>query len=422
MVYEKAKILNFLLNISEKSLHTILSEGFNIENQNKNLQINKRLINKEYLKEPNKTIFDLILNCSIECQKNFSDGSVIFFELLKDHIISKNSFDIINTNLLYQKNLNFEKTKIKKEYIDILLNTEEFIHLNQDTKTLIKTALENSDRSSRFACKPSKNSNYLLEFDTGFKFKIKEENNFKKQTENLSTFIVILDAFIENVSEIHFLLTKASETKDNVLILCRGASLDVLNTIKINQARNSINLSLIIIPFDELNLNKLKDVSIVSSNNNILMSSKGDTLSGLDYRLFNKVDKVTIDRNFFTIENNKINKQDLDNHVNFLIEKISENNLNLEMSKIFIDRLESFNSKQTTISIPEKPTQQIEILLCNLFFKRISEIINSELVLYKNFITSSNCFDFAENKLNSLFELLNNTNYVLVNKTKNVEQ
>jgi hypothetical protein len=415
MIHTKKEILNFLLNISENFLHNVFSEGFNIDNSNENLLITRRILEKENLKEPKKTIFDLILNCSFECQKNFSDGSKIFFQLLKEHSDNLKNINFSNC-LKYNLDITkFSEKIINKELIDFLLSSTEFSCLPEELKELLKNAILFSDRSSRFASISSKNKNYTLTFDSGFKFPIKEENIIKKSSEMLSVYVVLIDGYIENISEINLLLTKAAETKDNILIVTRGASPDVINTIKVNQLRNSFNISLVFIPFDEFNLNKIKDISIIC-NNNILLSSKGDVISGVNYKDFSMVDRIFLDKNALIIENNNLNKQLLKTHVNFLLEKIKENDLNIDLSKIFIERLESFNSKQTTIAIPQSPTQSIEILLSNLFFKRISEIINSSLIVLdkSNIITSKSCLEFIQNKLQSLFELLDNTEYVLI--------
>lgn len=417
MVYIKKQILKSLVNLSENYLNKLNNTGISIINIEELQFSNKNILSN--LKEPEKSLFEIILNSAYECEKKYSDGFSVYLKLFIEHFKNLNLYlDLFSTEDLDLSFLNKEftvKEKISFQDIKDILNSKEFSDLNIELKNLLEQSILYSDRASKYFTKKSLNNNYILSFENGFKFSIKDENTFIKSKEVENPFIVLIDGFIESVSEIHKCLESASETKDNIVIFCRGAAQDVIQTIKVNQKRDAFNIDLIIIPFDEYNLNKLKDISIISSDNNIILSSKGDLISGLNYKNFNRVEKVIYQTNSVIFENKNVNKASLISHLNYLIDSFKSCDENGEMAKLLIERIESLNSKQTVIYVPDSNFQKREMFLCNKFYKKVSEIINSNLIQYKDITTSKSSFDFAQQKISSLLYLFNNTKYVLVN-------
>src|SRR5574343_71568 len=76
--------------------------------------------------------------------------------------------------------------------------------------------------------------------------------------------IACIDGYIESVSELHYMLEQASETKEPCIMFARGMADDVKHTLKVNFDRASLKVVPIVVPFDLDGINTLNDLSIVT--------------------------------------------------------------------------------------------------------------------------------------------------------------
>lgn len=96
-------------------------------------------------------------------------------------------------------------------------------------------------------------------------------------TRNLAS-AVIIDGFIEEVSEIHHLLQKVSESKAALFMFARGFSSDVLNTLSVNLARRTLDVYPFSVPLELGHVNDMYDLALISGCE-VISSDKGQLIS-----------------------------------------------------------------------------------------------------------------------------------------------
>ena len=93
--------------------------------------------------------------------------------------------------------------------------------------------------------------------------------------------VLIVDGYIENVSEVHSVLDHCSRNDERLLMCCRGFSDDVLNTIAVNRARGSLECYALVIAYDEHDANTLVDIAVLLGSD-VVSSLKGQLISAVD--------------------------------------------------------------------------------------------------------------------------------------------
>lgn len=104
--------------------------------------------------------------------------------------------------------------------------------------------------------------------------------------------VACIDGYVESVSEIHHLLEEASSAKEPLVMVSRGASDDVINTLKVNHSKGTLNVIPLFARFDLEGMNTLVDIAIVSGTD-VVSSTKGNLISSLDYSSLPRVQQVT---------------------------------------------------------------------------------------------------------------------------------
>lgn len=145
------------------------------------------------------------------------------------------------------------------------------------------------------------------------------ESYFKTKTTN----VIIADAFIENISEIDRIINETLESKFDTLIICRGASNDVLNTIKINRLRSqNFRLNIVLIPLELNTVNSLLDLAVICRTD-VISTYKGDLMSTKGLSSSGPVDSVEYINGKLQIVN-KNNYLNIVNHKNDIMTRLSE--------------------------------------------------------------------------------------------------
>lgn len=111
-----------------------------------------------------------------------------------------------------------------------------------------------------------------------------------------SVRVLIVDGFIENVSEIHHMLQRCSEDKTTVLLFARGFSPDVLNTLSVNYARRTLDVIPFSVPLDETRVNDLFDLGLITGGE-VISSEKGQLISTTKYEQLAYVSYVKFSSN-----------------------------------------------------------------------------------------------------------------------------
>lgn len=179
----------------------------------------------------------------------------------------------------------------------------------------------------------------------GTSFNCKKSENF----ESKECQLIVADAFIETVSEINRLLTESIEQKKELVIVCRGASPDVLNTLSVNRLRGAFRVYLVEIPMDLKTINSLADIAFVSQSD-VVDKNKGDlpSVKGLEHTV--QIDKIKFYNGKLSIFNKK-NAKSIFLHKKNLLEKLNQSN---EFgSDILTDRIKQLGPYSCIIWLPE---------------------------------------------------------------------
>ena len=316
-----------------KNKRKIKSPTFNLINYsfNDKIQENLRkiLITESFFLESNYPgSGDLYLKLFLKYQKNKYK-----FKSLDDYIASclsqikkvkrKSKKDI------YEKLNEFESLTTKKI-------CEKVIDMSSHDTNIF---LENTSQKNIFLKKTDK-VNFSLAFDERFLISnIWKADRFK---------FIVIDGFIQEVSEIHHLLTKASEDKEKYVIFCKGASEEVKNTILYNLQRGTIDVFPICLKINEENVNVLNDIASCLGSD-IVSAIKGDTISASVRRTLPEGKNIHISSSGFSID--VIDKKKLDRQKLYLKLKLQNINSSDPNFRYITSRIKNLESNKLVIKI-----------------------------------------------------------------------
>jgi len=171
-----------------------------------------------------------------------------------------------------------------------------------------------------------------------------------KNSKFIDPKVVVIDGYIETVSEIHHLLEEASRLKDNIFLFVRGLSEDVVHTIKVNNNRGTLSVVPLITKYDLKGANLLNDIAVVS-NSDVISTHKGQLISNIDISYIKRVDSIVVNESGVLIENKKTNSN-VDRHIKFLQKRIIDAGNEAE-SEIISSRLKNLGSSRVTIFLKQ---------------------------------------------------------------------
>jgi hypothetical protein len=218
------------------------------------------------------------------------------------------------------------------------------------TKTLVRDAINLAGFLGKITVEKSKNENTIIELKNGFNFQIQNPCSVEFNEKNVK--VLVIDGHVENVSDIHHFLSECSDSKAVVLLVCRGASNDVLNTLSMNHKRRTLNVFPVIVPYDVYGINMVADISVISGS--IPFSTmKGDLLSSIRLSQLKYVKCVKLSGNELSFQLDEIH-DGIKLHVKNLKTKKDEVSIIEDMSNIYSYRLKSLIPNIVVISVSDK--------------------------------------------------------------------
>lgn len=160
--------------------------------------------------------------------------------------------------------------------------------------------------------------------------------------------VVPIDGYLESVQEINRILEEAASSKETVVLFVRGASDEVLHTLKVNYDRKTLAVLPVIVKYDFDGVNLLNDVA-VASGSDVVSSLKGQLISSVSLSEFPRVDRVDLTSMGVLLESSSRSRE-LDRHVAFLQNKLLESN-NEESRKAMEKRIHNLGSKRVTVRL-----------------------------------------------------------------------
>lgn len=289
-----------------------------------------------------KTMYALILE-HLYLSENYSPGSFsCFFKCLKHHLIFKSEQKF--ENLISIKSRKTSKKEFEK-HIQISLG----IDLNSCNFLIAKEAMSLSGYNGKIVIEKSINDNDSIELIRGYTFHIKPAWNISCKLENPK--IILIDGFIESVSEIHHLLNYFYEDKNTGVIYSRGFSNEVLSTLKLNWDRGSLKLLPILVPFDLNGINTMNDIAVIAGCD-VISSTKGNLISSIDYKSITHVKEIEVSHDRFCIKNTSTN-QNVINHLKFLNEKRKISEINSDISSFYDERIRTMSPNHIIIRLKD---------------------------------------------------------------------
>lgn len=104
--------------------------------------------------------------------------------------------------------------------------------------------------------------------------------------------VACIDGFIESVSEVHHLLEAAAAAREPCVCFMRGASHDVIHTLRVNYDRGTLRVVPMIVRFDLDGMNTLNDIAIVAGTD-VVSALKGELISSVNFSQLAVVEQVT---------------------------------------------------------------------------------------------------------------------------------
>ncbi len=310
------------------------------------------MLNLRHESKEVQTLLEVLLNYTLKSEKLSPMGGIYF---LNRFLGNKLEEDIT-------------KFRTKSDVID-LIKDKNFDSL---VEKILLQCLDFSSSDSSISVKKSNNEYSYVELIQEQVFEVKsllKKINLRIEKPR----VVCIDGYIENISEIHHLLTDLSEKKENCIAFVRGMSEDVLHTLKVNIDRKTVFLYPFMIPFDVDNVNTLVDIS-VSSGTDIVTSLKGDLISRIKYENLGSLESCTTYGDVLRIRPTSKNEKSLQLHVDALKKKVEERR---DLEEILCKRLKSLNSSRIEVTIPDDINFYSRSQQLDEGIRLISSIINN---------------------------------------------
>ena len=312
------------------------------------------LINFRFNNSIQENLRKILITEAFSLESNYPEVGDAFLKMFLSYHKNKQKYNDINEyiSVCCNKIKKIER-KSKKDIFEKIKEIKnkkskqvcrEIIKLSShDTKIF----LENTSQKNIFLKKTDK-INFSLEFDERFLI------NSAWHADNF--YFIVIDGFIQEVSEIHHLLTMASEDKKKYVIFCKGASEDVKNTILYNLQRGTINVFPICLKINEENVNILNDVAACLGSD-IVSALKGDTISSSVRRKLDTAEYIYINNSGFTLSINSLKR--VKNQKNFLKSKLESINNDDPNFAYISKRIKNLESNKLSIKINRKEMNEV---------------------------------------------------------------
>lgn len=397
LIKNRESIDNFIkkdnLNFSKiVNAQSCLYDSFTIENPVFNY------INENYEEKTHALLKSIIRNEFDECEK--------IYPYLGDAFI-----------YLYYNQLKIRKNKsflFRKNNTDFFINSLK----HNITKQIAKTVFDNFSLEYVVNIDYKKVNQVIIEannnifFNADYDYSYVSNNNFEIKNYKF----LIIEGIIETVGEIHHMLQKASEDKEEYVVFCLGTTPEVKQTILKNNGMGITKVHIVSLNSSEENLNILNDIAVIHNHSDVISATKGQTISQSSRKGLNKGLSIKFEKNGMFIKPLCSDKV-IYEHRNFLKRRINE--ACFETNKdIIIKRLKKFQQKKINIIIPELVKQNVslfrEVNYVLKFFSNIRHDMCKIKINNRNVLMPSIFIKTLENKLNNTKKIINNLDKILI--------
>ena len=216
--------------------------------------------------------------------------------------VARHEFEEDNTDMAFLK----KSARLKKsEYFSLMRS----ILKDNLASSILVDAIELIGFSGQIFVNDKNHKSTYLELRKGYNFPLSYVPEFGSalrsdawSAKGVST--IVIDGIIETVGEMHHILDWCCTTKQPTVIFARGYSEEVIATITVNNARSTLKLAPVRVPFDLSGINALNDIAVVCGTD-VVSSLKGELISSIDLDSLSSVDSISINNRSLRIENRK---------------------------------------------------------------------------------------------------------------------
>jgi len=246
---------------------------------------------------------------------------------------------------------------------DMLPMILDYLKISYEAKSIIYNAIKVAGLNGKIFVEPNKIDKTIIELKDSYNFSFilpigpfigqqKWERNWCR--------CLCIDGVIESLGEIDGILQEASSQNIPVAIFARGFSSDVINTIKVNVDRGTLDILPISFGVDDIEtINSVVDVSKVIGCD-IVTPLKGDLIAHKSIDDLVKVEKIICGPGSVSIVNQSTQKN-VDLHLFHLSKRIQESHT--EVSRLLKKRARSLTGKCVNISVKCGTISRQKILL-----------------------------------------------------------
>lgn len=335
---------------------------------------------------------------------------IILEYAIKSEKLAPGSFDLTIKKIINNKfeiNLNNTSTVATIEnYLDYV--KKHFLDKNNDIG-ILEDAINLVGKNGKILIEKSNNEVESIELTSGYTFNcdIKSKNYINTTHNNVK--VICIDGYIESVSEFHNFLYSVSQSKDLFVIFARGYDDDVINTINVNNLRNSFRVVPVIMKFDMEGINILNDISVITKSH-MLSSNLGDDISRVTDKDASIVNKISFYDGKVVIQNPYDNY--VKAHIKFLSNKRDELKEDT-IRELYNRRIKSLYPQQVIIRLRDDSNFVIRSQFFDYSLRVLSSIIqygiNDET---KELFTT---YYYSNYYAKKCIELLNNIGAVVYN-------
>lgn len=235
---------------------------------------------------------------------------------------------------------------------------------DKKVSSMLREALALAGFGGRILVEKTSNLTPSVELVRGYTFETQPAWSVSTRLDEARAFVI--DGYIESVSEIHHLLSAASEAKETAVMFVRGLSEEVIHTLKINYDRGTLKMIPILVKFDLDGINTVNDIAIVSGCD-LVSSNKGDLISSIKYEEAPRLKSVIVYPNKVVIHHDNTSKN-VAIHVATLRKKRSEPSVVDDVGNLYDKRIRTLSPNHVIIRLINdkdyvKNSQAIDIAL-----------------------------------------------------------
>lgn len=361
-------------------------------------------LDKEIIRK--KTEIQSCLNYDFSDELGNSVKKILLDFALKAEQLSPGSFketiNFCNDLLLLNKH---SISKFDSSFHPSLNHLKKMIHefcSNEMISELCYQSICLAGFGGKISIEKSLNSEVSIELIDGYTFK--HESLGLPPIKLKKPRVICIDGYVESVSEVNLLFEGAVELKHPLILISRGMSDDVLNTIKVNRDRKSMFVYPVKIAFDLQGINTISDISTVIGTPPV-SCNLGQLISSTKIQDSIEIDEIFISGNSLVIKNSKT-RSSVNFHIKSLIEK--RNSSNLEVEELLTSRIKSLSNNCVVVRLPNDSNYVLNSQSIDYVLRSIKSMLDYGIIIDNEEVKLYGTYKFSRDMSEKAYSMIKN--------------